>query len=90
MNNENSVSIGGEEETCTNVLLEGAEVKYQRLYQNMSDAVLLYNYKEEEILDCNPSALALLGYTKEELLRLNRFDLLASTSRFHPDVDVHE
>ncbi len=89
MNNTNSVGVEEKTENGANALLQSVERKYRRLYQNMSDAVLLYNYEEERILDCNPSALALLGFTKEELMLLNRFDLLAATSRFHPEVDIH-
>ncbi len=57
-------------DTCANVtlLLNEAEMKYQRLYQNMSDAIIVYDYEKEEVLDGNESAVKLLGYPKAELL----------------------
>jgi len=66
------------------------EVKFNCLYQNMSDAVLLYDYEEEKILDGNLSSLKLFGYSRDELLQLNRFDFIPKHSSFFPNIDVHE
>lgn len=71
-------------------LVQKVEDKCKRLYQHMTDAVLVYDYEREEILDCNEAAVKLLGYTKEDLLSINRFDLLSNTSQSHPGLDVHE
>ena len=67
-----------------------AEVKYNCLYQNMSDPVIIYDYDKEKILDCNPSSVKLFGYPKNELLQLNCFDLIPQHSSFYPSIDVHE
>ncbi len=86
--NSASISIDATQKKETNSDL--TEVKFNCLYQNMSDAVILYDYEKEKILDCNPSSLKLLGYTKDEFLQLNRFDLIPQHSSFLPNIDVHE
>lgn len=63
---------------------------FSTLFQNMFDAVLIYNYETETIKDCNESVVKLLGFSKEELLALNRFDVMPRYSSLYPDVDVHE
>ena len=55
----------------------------------MDDAIVLYDYDQEKILDCNKSAVKLLGYTKSEMLQLNRFDIMSDRSRFYPGINIH-
>ena len=63
---------------------------FSNLFQNMFDSVLIYNYETETIKECNQSVLKLLGHTKDELLKLNRFDLMPRYSSLYPNVDIHE
>ncbi len=63
---------------------------FSTLFQNMFDAVLIYNYETETIKDGNQSVLKLLGYSKEELISLNRFNLIPRHSSLYPDIDIHE
>ena len=56
----------------------------------MSDAVILYDYEKEKILDGNLSSLKLFGYSRDEFLQLNRFDLIPKYSSFFPNINVHE
>lgn len=63
---------------------------FSTLFQNMFDSVLIYNYETETIKDCNQSILKLLGYSKDRLLTLNRFDLMPRFSSLYPNVDIHE
>ena len=62
---------------------------FSSLFQNMFDAIVIYNYETEEIKDCNPSFLKLIQYDKEKLLTLNRFDLMPRYSSLYPNVDIH-
>lgn len=63
---------------------------FSTLFQNMFDAVFIYNYETETIKDCNQSVLKLLGFSKDEFLALNRFDMMPQYSSLHPDIDSHE
>jgi len=83
-----SISLDSLEKNVIDVNL--TEVKFNCLYQNMSDAVILYDYDKEKILDGNLSSLKLFGYSKDELLQLNRFDLIPQYSSFFSNIDVHE
>ncbi|MFK7773402.1 MAG: PAS domain S-box protein [Saprospiraceae bacterium] len=65
-------------------------VIFSTLFQNMFDSVLIYNYESETIKECNQSILKLLGYSKNELLDLNRFDLMPQFSSLYPNVDIHK
>jgi len=83
-----SISLDSLEKKETDANL--TEVKFNCLYQNMSDTVILYDYEKEKILDGNLSSLKLFGYSRDELLQLNRFDLIPKYSSFFPNIDVHE
>ena len=51
------------------------EEKYRSLFNNANDAIYLIEQESLKIVDCNRKALGMLGYKKEELLKLN-FDEL--------------
>jgi PAS domain S-box-containing protein len=55
--------------------LEVGEFKYQKLFNSITDAVIVYSLKGE-LIDCNASTIQLLGYTKEELKRLKPTDVI--------------
>lgn len=63
---------------------------FSNLFQNMFDAIVIYNYETEIVVDCNPSFLKLVQYEKEKLLTLNRFDLMPRYSSLYPNVDIHQ
>lgn len=63
---------------------------FSTLFQNMFDAVVIYNYETETIKDCNQAVLKLLGFTKDEFLNLSRFDIMPRYSSLYPGVDIHE
>ncbi|MBU1694145.1 MAG: PAS domain S-box protein [Verrucomicrobia bacterium] len=49
--------------------------KYQALFEAATDAIFLETL-EGQILDCNPAAVRMFGYTLEEMLRLKVTDLM--------------
>lgn len=59
--------------------LEESERKYRLLVENAKDAVFLLDAEGAygKIIDANPAAAEMHGYSREELLNLNRKDLLA-------------
>jgi PAS domain S-box-containing protein len=59
-----------------------SETKYRSLFEASTDAAFLETL-DGRIIDCNPAALQLLGYTREEMLRLNVVDLLPPEDRPH-------
>jgi|WetSurMetagenome_2_1015567.scaffolds.fasta_scaffold11578_2 PAS domain S-box-containing protein len=48
-----------------------SEVKYQALFETANDAILMVRLKDGVVIDANLAASRLLGYTKEELLKIN-------------------
>jgi len=48
--------------------------KYRTFFEESKDAIIITS-REGVVIDCNWSALVLLGYTKEEAMRLNVRDL---------------
>ena len=58
--------------------LEESERKYRLLFENARDAVFLLDAEKDygKIIDANPAAAEMHGYCREELLNLNRTDLL--------------
>ncbi|MBY8990944.1 MAG: PAS domain-containing sensor histidine kinase [Candidatus Lokiarchaeota archaeon] len=59
-------------------LLKISEEKYRELYENAPTAFFSVG-TDKKVKRCNNAALNLLGYTKEELLKLEIFDLYADT-----------
>ena len=60
--------------------LRESEVRYRTLFAHAPDAIFLEN-EDDEILDVNPAACVLLGYSREELLAMQVSDLQASELR---------
>ena len=63
---------------------------FTSLYGNMFDAVVMYDYLNDKVLDCNDSMIKMLGYSREELrdgIMIN--DILPKSSHLWPDVDMH-
>ena len=63
---------------------------FTRLYGNLYDAVVIYDYAQDLVLDCNDAMIKLLGYSKEDLeggIILN--DIIPKTTDLWPGVDLH-
>ncbi|MGQ9552557.1 MAG: PAS domain S-box protein [Anaerolineae bacterium] len=58
-------------------VLQENEQRYHTLYDSISDAVFLIDNETGQILEVNAAAVALYGYTREELLQLRNTDLSA-------------
>ena len=57
-----------------------SEAKYHGLFEASTDAAFLETL-DGQIVDCNPAASQLLGYSHEEMLRLNVIDLLPAETK---------
>lgn len=55
--------------------LKESEEKFRRLLVAESDAILIINHSNKRILDANDAAVKLLGYDREELLKIKSSDL---------------
>ena len=60
--------------------LRESEARYRTLFERANDALFLET-EQDEILDVNPRACELLGYSREELLALKVSDLQAPEMR---------
>jgi PAS domain S-box-containing protein len=60
--------------------LRESEARYRTLFTQAPDAIFLEN-ENDEILDVNPAACTLLGYSREELLGMRVSDLQTSEMR---------
>lgn len=58
--------------------LRNSEERFRRIYENTNDAIFLLDPAMDKIIDANPMACKMLGYTHEELLSL-------PMSAIHPD-----
>ena len=57
------------------------ETEYTALFENTNDAYFLIDLKTELYIDVNQQALEMFGYTKEEMFKLNIFDILAPAEK---------
>ena len=61
--------------------LRESEELYHRLFEVESDALVLVDNESGRILAANKAAIALYGYSREELLSMNRIDLSAEPDK---------
>jgi PAS domain S-box-containing protein len=61
--------------------LQESEELYHRLFEVESDAIVLVDRISGNLLAANAAASALYGYSREELLSLNRIDLSAESDK---------
>ncbi len=60
--------------------LKASDSRYRALFERATDAIFIEN-ENDEILDVNPKACALLGYTREELIGMSVPDIQAPECR---------
>ena len=61
--------------------LKTSEKKYRRLFEAESDAIFLIDKETGQILDANPAATQIYGYTHEEFLTLRNVDISAEPEK---------
>jgi diguanylate cyclase (GGDEF)-like protein/PAS domain S-box-containing protein len=59
--------------------LRASELKYRNVFATVGDAILMLDSRDGRILDANPAACKLYGYSRDELLALRDQDLAAGT-----------
>ncbi|MDG4552261.1 MAG: EAL domain-containing protein [Candidatus Contendobacter sp.] len=57
--------------------LRASELKYRNVFATVGDALLMLDNRDGRILDANPAACRLYGYSRSELLALRDSDLAA-------------
>jgi PAS domain S-box-containing protein len=61
--------------------IKESEIKYRKLFNSNRDAILVWKLNEDgHLIDVNDKACSLLNYSREELLGMDKNDLLAPTS----------
>lgn len=69
--------------------LKESKDNYTRLVDQLADGIAIYE-EQGKILEINSSASRMLGYTTEELKKLNIFDLLAPGELIQNPVDINK
>jgi PAS domain S-box-containing protein len=57
--------------------LEESEKRYRRLFESAQDGILILDFESGKIVDVNPFLIKMLGYSKEEFLDKNLWDISA-------------
>ena len=57
--------------------LAESEAKYRRLFETVSDAVLVFDAETRQLIEVNAAALRLYGYSRKEFLSLRHSDVTA-------------
>lgn len=74
---------------CAEAALRDSEAYRRSVFEQMADAVLLLD-RQGRIVDGNPQALAMLGYTRDELQQLEVRDILADFERPRLEHEVRD
>ena len=61
--------------------LKASEKKYKRLFEAESDAIFLIDKETGRILDANPAASTIYGYSHDEFLKLRNVDISAEPDK---------
>jgi len=68
--------------------LKDSEIRYRTLFENAVDAIFLEN-ENQEIIDVNRQACKLVGYSRDELLKMKTVDLQPSDVLKQPKLEVY-
>ncbi|WP_198033526.1 PAS domain S-box protein [Maribacter sp. 1_2014MBL_MicDiv] len=63
-------------------MLKESQEQYKMLIEEASDGIFLSDFKGK-VLDVNPYALQIFGYSKKEILKINIADLISPDERLH-------
>ena len=55
--------------------LEASEIRYRRLFESAKDGILILNAGSGEVVDVNPFLIELLGYTHDEIIGKQLWDI---------------
>jgi two-component system, cell cycle sensor histidine kinase and response regulator CckA len=69
--------------------LRNSEARYRSLFESAPDGILVAD-SEGRYVDANPSGLAMLGYSREELIGMSSAEILALDEEPHVDVALAE
>lgn len=69
--------------------LEASDARFRSFYESTREAIVVADI-EDRILDVNPAACEMLGYTREEFLRLRIPDIQAPECRRSPGTAIRE
>jgi PAS domain S-box-containing protein len=61
--------------------LQESEEKYRRLFETISDAVIIFDGETRKIIDINDACLSMYGYSKNEFLKLRLHDITAEPEK---------
>jgi PAS domain S-box-containing protein len=68
------------------VKLKKNEENYRSIFTSVQDAIFIADSVTGNIIDANPSACELYGYTKEEIVHLNRTDFVFDIPKMHENI----
>lgn len=71
----------------TEQALKESEQKYKSIFSSVKDAIFIVSSKTGHIIDANQSACELYGYTKQELLKMNRTEFVADTEKMLENIE---
>ena len=64
--------------------------RFNELYENALDCIVIYDYEIDQIISVNAATVKTLEYnSKEEMIGLNRLDFIPKTSKYAPGLDLH-
>ena len=72
---------------ATTGALKESEEKYRNVFEAKNDPLLLVDVETRSILDMNPAASALYGYTREEMMKMVLMDLSAEPEKTQETLD---
>jgi PAS domain S-box-containing protein len=70
-----------QERNSTQRVLTESEQRYRSLFESNQDAVFLVDLETYMVVDANPAAARIYGYSREELLQLRHLDLSAEPEK---------
>jgi PAS domain S-box-containing protein len=67
--------------------LRKSEEKYRNVFSATQDAIFITDHKTGNIIDANPAACKLYGYTIDEIVKLNRINFVADTKKMFENIE---
>lgn len=74
------------ESKISNEKLIKSEEKYRSIFSSVQDAIFIADAETGNIIDANTSACKIYGYTKYEIMQLNRIDFVADIKKMFENI----
>lgn len=70
--------------------IDTSDFFFRKLFYESKDLFLIFDFEYDKTIDVNESTLAFSGYSRDEFMKLSRFEMTPQFSDLSPNIDLHK